>query len=432
MAASEWPGEPAPVHPLTRLILFTTGSTGIPKAVQLSGGTSEPTPRAVIEAVVVRGRPRAQTLFLPLSYSYGLLGQLLPALEVGMRTDLVEAPGRPSRGIRSGVPPGHGQRRTVALRGDLAHAPAGPANCRVTHVVTAGAYRLPDLRRRLRNAFPHATIFNNYGQTEASPRILCLTSTHPQFFSPATGYPVGDLRVRLSRSGELLVSGSQVMLGYLGDAEGTRERCGTGGWPRATWPRSPTTDSSRSRDGCDELVNVGGERTSVLEIESALRRVRGVRNAGVLVVPDALYGAACVAYVEIGRRAVTEDEVLAPLRALRLAAQDAEGAARRPGAADRRRTGRWTRRALAAFHGDARPMTSPRPAPPSSVHRRRSSGGCGRRGAKMPRSRQPASENSTEAPPRLPNSRASQTTFAPGRRRTQHVVDQRRGSPGAG
>jgi long-chain acyl-CoA synthetase len=311
----QWHGAPVPVHPLARLILFTTGSTGQPKAVQLSESNIRSNTRAVIEALAFRTAD-TQTLFLPLSYSYGLLGQLLPALERGMRTDLVARlvdlsdglVAQTIQGMISGVPSHY---ETI-----LRMVPPGYACHRLSHIVTAGAYSSPDLRRRLHQAFPDATIYNNYGQTEASPRILCFTSAHPLFYSPATGYPVGDLRVRCSESGELLVGGSQVMLGYLGDAEGTRDKM-SDGWLATGDLASIAEDGLVTITGrIDELVNVGGERTSAIEIESAIRRVNGVRNVAVLIVSDDLYGVACIAYVEVVGSDVTEDEILGALRRL--------------------------------------------------------------------------------------------------------------------
>jgi len=310
-----WHGAPVPVHQLTRLILFTTGSTGQPKAVQLSESNIRSNTRAVIEALAFR-TVDTQTLFLPLSYSYGLLGQLLPALDRGMRTELVERlvdlsdglAAQTIRGMISGVPSHY---ETI-----LRMVPQGFACHSLSHIVTAGAYSSPDLRRRLHQAFPEATIYNNYGQTEASPRILCFTSAHPLFYSPATGYPVGDLRVRCSERGELLVGGSQVMLGYLGDVEGTRDKM-TDGWLATGDLASIAEDGLVSIAGrIDELVNIGGERTSAMEIESVIRRVDGVRNAAVLFVPDDLYGVASVAYVEVTGRDVTEDAILVALRRL--------------------------------------------------------------------------------------------------------------------
>jgi long-chain acyl-CoA synthetase len=310
-----WGGAPAPAHPDTRLVLFTTGSTGLPKAVQLSEANIRSNTRAVIDAVGFR-TARTQTLFLPLSYSYGLLGQLLPALEVGMRTDLVDrlvdlADGLASqalRGMISGVP-SHYETMLRAL-------PPGRVCRGISHVVTAGAYSPPDLRRRLHDAFPCATIYSNYGQTEASPRILCFTSAHPLFYTPATGYPVGDLHVRLSARGELLVRGAQIMLGYLGDDDGTREKVEDGWLATGDLADIAAGGLVTVTGRTDELFNVGGERTSALEIEAAIRRVRGVRNVGLLVVDDALYGSACVAYVVPAGVDVSADGVRDELRRL--------------------------------------------------------------------------------------------------------------------
>jgi long-chain acyl-CoA synthetase len=309
-----WDGPSAAVHPEARLVLFTAGSTGRPKAVQLSETNIRANTRAVIEALDF-GSAEAQTLFLPLSYSFGLLGHLLPALELGVPTELVERLVDAARLFASGTIPGMVGGVPSHFEVILRALPAGHACDRISHVVTAGAYSSPDLRWRLRGAFPSATIYNNYGQTEAAPRILCLPSSHPEFFTPATGYPVGDLRVRLSGEGELMVSGSQIMLGYLGDAEGTREKVRDGWLATGDLARIDPGGLVTITGRMDEIVNVGGERISVLEIESAIRRIEGVRNAGVLAVPDALYGASLVAYVEMAEGS-TEADVLSPLRGL--------------------------------------------------------------------------------------------------------------------
>jgi long-chain acyl-CoA synthetase len=311
--AREWPGETRALCPLTRLILFTTGSTGQPRAVQLSEHNIRSNSRAVADALDF-DHAKSQMLFLPLSYSFGLLGQLLPALDRGMQTEIVDRlidavealVSGTVEGMISGVPP-HFETILRAL-------PPGHTCNRLTHVVTAGAYSSPDLRQRLHRAFPSAMIYNNYGQTEASPRILSFKSSHPLFYTPATGYPVPGLRVKCSESGELLVSGPQVMLGYLGHPDGPRDTV-TGGWLATGDLAQVAADGLVTVLGrADDLVNVGGERTSASEIESALRRVSGVRDAAVLVVPDTLYGAAFVAYVETGDAGITEAEILNDLR----------------------------------------------------------------------------------------------------------------------
>jgi long-chain acyl-CoA synthetase len=287
---------PSP-HAEAALILFTSGSTGAPRAVQLSRANVEANLHAV-RASLDFHTAREQVLFLPLSYAFGLLGQLWPALVAGTRTRLVGnlvelkaiAEAGALRGMISGVPSHY---ETLAR---LLGATAFPD---VTHVVSAGSALSVPLRQRLREAFPRAHLYANYGQTELSPRALCLRSDHPAFFTSATGYPAGNLSVKLTAEGELCIQGDQVMLGYLGDPQATHERL-QDGWLR-------TGDTARiAPDGLvtvlgrnDDVLKVGGERIGPTELEAALQALPGVEAAAVCGQEDALYGTAILAFLEL-------------------------------------------------------------------------------------------------------------------------------------
>jgi len=307
-----WTLPSAALHRDTRIILFTSGSAGFPKAVQLSDRNIRSNLHAVAEALDFH-KAQEQTLFLPLHYSYGFLGQFLPALELGIRTVLVEKlielkdafNLRTLKGMVSGVP-SHYETILRMLPSDFVYD-------KLSHIVTAGAYMPPELRARLHKAFPSAAIYNNYGQTEASPRILCLKSSHPLFYTKATGYPVRGIEVKLSGDGELMVKGPQIMCGYLGDEQATSEKVREG-W-LATGDKAEIADDGLvtvlGRD--DELFNMGGERTSRFEVENALKCTSLVRNAGVFAIEDPLYGEKIVALIEPMEESVTVEAVLAEL-----------------------------------------------------------------------------------------------------------------------
>ena len=298
---------PAVHHPDTALVLFTSGSTGMPRGVQLSRANIEANIAAVIHALDFAGAP-GQVLFLPLSYSFGLLGQLLPALRAGVRTDvldnLVVLKALADRGALAGMLSGVPAHLETLLR-----LLAGKPCPGVTHVISAGAPLHLGLRRRLLAAFPGARVYNNYGQTELAPRALCLRSDHAGFLSEAAGYPVGNLAVRLTAAGELCVRGDQVMLGYLGDAEATRARIpdigdddgGDGGGWLHTGDLATMDDSGLvsilGRN--DELFQIGGERLGPAEIEAALAELPGVAGAAVASQANALHGAILVALLEV-------------------------------------------------------------------------------------------------------------------------------------
>jgi long-chain acyl-CoA synthetase len=286
-------------HPDTALVLFTSGSTGAPRAVQLSRRNIEANVAAVLASLDFAAAPM-QTLFLPLSYSFGLLGQLLPALAVGVHTELlanlVELKVRLEEarlvGMISGVPSHY-----EALLRLLGSGPVVGQG--VTHVVSAGAALSLPLRQRLRQAFPASRIYTNYGQTELAPRVLCLRSDHPAFLSQATGFPVGNLAVKLTSEGELCVSGDQVMLGYLGAPEATREKL-EDGWLRTGDIAELGTGGLVTLLGRnDDLLKVGGERLSPFEIEAALRELPGVEEAAVWGREDPLYGTTLTAFLQL-------------------------------------------------------------------------------------------------------------------------------------
>lgn len=304
------------LNPLTSLVLFTSGSTGQPRAVQLSRNNISCNIQAVIKSLKFR-EATSQTLFLPLSYSFGLLGQLLPALSIGIRTNLLPSlasvPQFISKngmeGMWSGVP-SHWIALTqlLASQSSLTVAPS--------HIVSAGGRLDLEVRKKLVSLFPKAEIFNNYGLTEASPRLLSLSSKSPNFLTESVGYPVGDWKVRINDGGELEATGSQVMLGYLGDQSRSHLHDG--------WLRTGDL-ASISEDGCvtiqgraDHQVKVSGERMSLAEIESVICSIEGVENACVLAIPHPTFGNSLEAYIQL-RTPIARAELIKSLK-LRLSA----------------------------------------------------------------------------------------------------------------
>jgi len=294
------------LHSLTRLILLTSGSSGKPKAVQLSNENISANRNAVIESLNFN-TVTEQHLFLPLSYSFGFLGQLLPALHLQIPTNLYldfadffrSNSWQSCRGMISGVP-AHFETLVRAMK---------TPNPNVTHVVSAGARLSLPLREKMRELFPRATLFNNYGQTEASPRILSFSSQDPQFLTDAVGRPIGDWKARLDTEGRLEVSGSQVMLGYTDpqlvsvlQIEGEQ-----------IWLK--TGDLALIRDDglveikgrLDDLVKIGGERVSLLELEADFKRVLQLDQLAVLTQEDPIRGLVLILVLENSDR--TDGEV---------------------------------------------------------------------------------------------------------------------------
>ncbi len=277
----------------TVLVLYTSGSSGKPKGVQLSRKNIESSISAIIQSLSF-SRASFQWLQLNLHYSFGLLGQLLPALRCGVHTRwsdnllvLVQqlSISEETGGMISGVP---SQFLTLCqlLMQKKCTVPS------ISHVVLAGAHATLSLRNTLQAVFPKAVIYLNYGQTEASPRILCLPSDDPQYMSSATGYPVGNMRVRLSEEGELLVAGDQLMIGYIGDDKSPI----LDGWLHTGDIAEISDDGLVTISGrLDSVVKIAGEKVALVEVETVLNAMSGVQSAVVDAIDDERYGKKIIA-----------------------------------------------------------------------------------------------------------------------------------------
>lgn len=271
------------LNPETVIIMFTSGTSGQLLPVQLSKKNIEAGTKAVSDSLGL-AEEREQILFLPLHYSFGLLSQLLPALASGVSTTLLGnfweikeyLQGDSLKGMLSGVP-SHWER--ILRLGETKKFES------VTRVVSAGDFLSLGTRKKLKDSFPNARLFNCYGLTEASPRVLTLSSEcEKEFFREGTtGYPVGDWETKISKMGELCLKGGQVMLGYLGKEKETKTKI-QNGWLLTGDVATREQDGLISVQGRrDDIVKIGGERTSLPEIESALKLIPGVNDAAVIV-----------------------------------------------------------------------------------------------------------------------------------------------------
>ena len=279
-------------------MLFTSGSTGQMKAVQLSIKNIAANCHAVISALEFY-RVRDQLLFLPLSYSFGLLGQLLPGLIAGIKTQLItqftdiknllETGAVPQ--MWSGVPS-----HWVAITKMATLYPESAA--KINAIVSAGAPLAIPLRYHLKQTFSNAIIYNNYGLTEASPRVLTYSSKDPLFLENYAGYPVGDWKVCLSEDNELLIQGNQLMLNYLGEEKSTRIK---NGW-FYTGDKAEILSSGlvAIKGRLDQIVNIGGEKVNLLDIEHQICQFEKIKEVIVLPLADELYGIRLLVCLERG------------------------------------------------------------------------------------------------------------------------------------
>jgi len=189
-----------------------------------------------------------------------------------------------------------------------------------------GRMPVPVIERALA-LLPHVDFVNAYGLTETSSTIAVLgpddhreaiASDDPDVRARlgSVGRPLPTLEVEIrdadgtplpaGRSGELYVRGEQVAGEYLGRPDGLED-----GW-------FPTKDAGRLDEAgylylegrLDDVIVRGGENLSPGEIEDALLAHPAVADAGVVGLPDAEWGETVAAGVVLtDGRAVTVEEL---------------------------------------------------------------------------------------------------------------------------
>ncbi len=313
---ASWTLEPAPsageLNPRCGLLLFTSGSSGPPKGVLLGRDGLAANVDAILRYLPLRPAHRT-AIILPLSYSYALVGQALAGLRAGATLLLLGDQRYPTlqldtmawleaQGL-SAVPTSLKLLARARLESPQAPAP------RLDYLASAGA-RLDEQTVALaRQAFPGARLFNQYGLTEASPRVAALGDDHPAFARGAAGFPLEGIEVWIAdeagarlpagQSGAVYVRGPSVMLGYLDDPDATARVLSADGALRTGDVGFLDQEGALHVEGRDDgVVKVAGERVGLESIAEALPGVPGVRDAALVALPDEALGSRLVAFLE--------------------------------------------------------------------------------------------------------------------------------------
>ena len=294
-------------------IIYTSGSTGYPKGVMLSHLNMVSAARSISTYLGLREDDVIHCA-LPLAFDYGLY-QLLMAVRCGATVVMERNFAFPMKSLevmareRVSVFPGVPTMFSMLLalksieRFDLS----------ALRVITNTAAALSETQiQRTRGLFPQARLFSMYGLTECKrvtflpPEQLDVRPT-----SVGRGMPneevwlVDDDGRRLPNGsvGELVIRGSNVMVGYWERPEATASRLRPGPLPGETVLYSG--DLFRTDDEGwlyfvarrDDIIKSRGEKVSPREVENAIHALPGVFEVAVVGVDDALLGQAVHAFV---------------------------------------------------------------------------------------------------------------------------------------
>ena len=157
------------------------------------------------------------------------------------------------------------------------------------------------LIERMQSELDIDIVLTAYGLTEAAGfGTMCSADDDAITVATTCGRPIADFELRLDDSGEVLLRGPNVMLGYLDDPEATAAAIDGEGWLHTG--DIGTLDAAGNLTITDRLKDMyicGGFNVYPAEVEQVLARLEGVAEAAVIGVPDHRLGEVGKAFVVV-------------------------------------------------------------------------------------------------------------------------------------
>jgi long-chain acyl-CoA synthetase len=308
----------APVRPEdVAVFLYTSGSTGSPKAAMLSHANLLSNVATEAELYGL-GRDDVFGCVLPMFHNYALLDTCLLPLCLG--ATIAVGDHEDTEGVLGLI-----ERRRVTF---LAAMPAqlGEMACRdfarrydtasLRMVQTGGAPLSTEVQRKFRARYG-LDILEGYGCSEASSTVTVMPVGGP-VRPQSVGKPMPNQRVRVvdedgrdvpaGQEGEVVVRGPNVFRGYHGQPEETRRALRDGWLHTGDLGRFDADGYLYITGRIKSMINVGGLKVCPAEVEEVLQQVEGVAGACVVATYHPELGEAVKAFVEPvpGRRPEVE------------------------------------------------------------------------------------------------------------------------------
>ena len=309
-------GEAAPATPADRLepvredeqamIMFTSGTTGLPKGVQQTLRAVSSNAGHVSQTLGLRAEDRIFINTPPyftsgichfltlLAAGGGVAGQLGFYFGTGL-LDEMEAEG--CTGF--GGAPAHLVRVVEPMEEPREHG--------FRFWVSSGDHLPLPVIQKFREMLPGVGLFNMYGLTEVSGRLCVLPPADLDVKVGSVGRPIGDMRVVARRGdlteaapgeqGELYVTGSLLMQGYLDEPEITAGTLTAQGLKTGDFGKVDESGAVWIAGRKDDIIKRGGEKVSIIHVQEALQALGRFADVAVIAAPDEILGHVPVAFV---------------------------------------------------------------------------------------------------------------------------------------
>lgn len=302
-------------------IIYTSGSTGDPKGVMLSHLNTVANTRSIVEYLQITDRDRIMVV-LPFYYVYGktLLNTHVCAGGSVVIDNRFTYPNVVLKTIQeqevtgfAGVP----STFMLLLNKSILR------ECRFPHlryVTQAGGNMAPVIQKQVNEVFHPAKTCIMYGATELAPRQCYLPPDmlEKKYGSIGISVPNSETfiadaegnRLPQGETGEVAARGSNVMMGYWRDPEGTSRVLRNGCYYTGDLGYMDEDGYIFLTGRSSDMLKIGGNRASAKEIEDALLTVKGIVEVAVIGVEDAILGEAAKAFIVVEETTELTEEAI--------------------------------------------------------------------------------------------------------------------------
>jgi long-chain acyl-CoA synthetase len=305
------------------IILFTSGTTGVPRGAPFPHGRVQDNPSLVSEVFGLTMRDRIMINTPP--YYTSAICHLLTLFSKGggvvaesgffFGEDLLEFM-EEKHCTGFGGAPAHLTRMVETP--DRRDSP-------LEFIVSSGDHLPEHTIQGIMSSFPRARLFCVYGLTEVAGRLCVLD---PQYLPQkicSVGHPLPGMKISIRRedlseadrgeTGEVLVEGPLLMEGYLDEPELNRELLGPYGFRTGDYGYIDADGFLFLQGRRDDIFKCGGEKVSTFLIAKEVARCSEFKDFAILPVEDELLGKVSkIYYVPLDNRDLDRKALLKGLR----------------------------------------------------------------------------------------------------------------------
>ena len=290
-------------------ILFTSGTTGVPKGVVQTHAGTMGVARDWVAMTGIRDDDR-YLMVNPYFHMFGLKAGILASVSAGLTMypvavfdadEVLDTVERERITVLPGAP--------TLYQSILDGAATGGRDLSSLRIAVTGAADIPvTLIRRVQEELPFQVVLSGYGLSEGGTATATEPGDPPDAVATTVGRPRPGFELRVvdgdgrdlpdGEAGEVLLRGATIMSHYLDDPVATAAALSEDGWLRTGDVGVVDADGrlrivGRSKD----MFIVGGFNAYPAEIENALLGHPGIARAAVIGIPDERLGEVGMAFV---------------------------------------------------------------------------------------------------------------------------------------